>query len=325
MNGRASSCVCTSTVTLRSCMHSSRPDCVFGEARLISSTSTTLAKIGPGRNSKRPSRWLKTFVPTTSAGSRSAVHCTRANCRSSARATDRASVVLPTPGRSSMRMCPSATMQTRTRSSSSLRTSTASVTASATWRRNSCALASSASPTEPGSSMLSVLIVRLLPRSSCGGPFSVAQVADHVEDYPRNLGLGRTRHMALAVGRDDRDLVLGSLEADVRARDVVDHDGIEPLARELVAPVGDRAVAVLGGEADHGLAGAAGGGEAGQDVRGTFERDDEFLVRVFLELVVGGVGGPVVGHGRGHEQHVRARELGLGGGLQLGGGGHVQV
>ena len=79
-------------------MHSSRPDCVLGDARLISSTMTTLAKIGPGRNSKRSSRWLKTLTPTTSAGSRSAVHCTRANCRSKARATERASVVLPTPG-----------------------------------------------------------------------------------------------------------------------------------------------------------------------------------------------------------------------------------
>ena len=48
MNGMASSCECTSTVTWRSCMHSSRPDWVLGEARLISSTSTTLAKIGPG-------------------------------------------------------------------------------------------------------------------------------------------------------------------------------------------------------------------------------------------------------------------------------------
>ena len=48
MNGVASSCECTSTVTWRSCMHSSRPDWVFGEARLISSTSTMLAKIGPG-------------------------------------------------------------------------------------------------------------------------------------------------------------------------------------------------------------------------------------------------------------------------------------
>ena len=58
MNGLASSCECTSTVTWRSCMHSSRPDCVFGEARLISSTSTMFAKIGPGRNSNRCSRWL---------------------------------------------------------------------------------------------------------------------------------------------------------------------------------------------------------------------------------------------------------------------------
>ena len=139
-------------------MHSSRPDCVLGDARLISSTITTLAKIGPGRNSKRSSRWLKTLTPTTSAGSRSAVHCTRANCRSKARATERASVVLPTPGRSSMRMWPSATTQTSTRSSRSRRTSTASVIASATWRRNCSALAISASPIGPGSSsMLSML------------------------------------------------------------------------------------------------------------------------------------------------------------------------
>src|SRR3954467_10214778 len=89
-NGRASSCEWTSTVTRRSCMHSSRPDCVLGEARLISSTITTLAKIGPGRNSKRSSRWLKTLVPTTSAGSRSAVHWMRANCRSMERASARA-------------------------------------------------------------------------------------------------------------------------------------------------------------------------------------------------------------------------------------------
>src|SRR4051812_38297715 len=72
-------------------MHSSSPDCVFGEARLISSTRTTFAKIGPGRNSKRFSRWLKTFVPTTSAGRRSAVHWMRANSRSSERASARAS------------------------------------------------------------------------------------------------------------------------------------------------------------------------------------------------------------------------------------------
>jgi hypothetical protein len=35
-----------------------QPDWVFGDARLISSMTTMLAKIGPGRNSKRCSRWL---------------------------------------------------------------------------------------------------------------------------------------------------------------------------------------------------------------------------------------------------------------------------
>jgi hypothetical protein len=39
-------------VTLISCIASSRADCVFGVARLISSARTTLAKIGPGWNSK---------------------------------------------------------------------------------------------------------------------------------------------------------------------------------------------------------------------------------------------------------------------------------
>ncbi len=98
MNGRASWWVCLSTLTCSSCMHSSSPDCVLGEARLISSTSTTLANTGPGRNSNRFSRWLKTFVPMMSAGSRSAVHCTRAYSASIEAASARARAVLPTPG-----------------------------------------------------------------------------------------------------------------------------------------------------------------------------------------------------------------------------------
>src|SRR3954466_15413029 len=114
MNGRASSCVCTSTVTCRSCMHSSRPDWVFGLALLISSTSTTFANTGPGRNSNRASRWLKTLVPTTSAGSRSAVHWMRAYSASTLRASARARAVLPTPGLSSISTCPSATTLTST-------------------------------------------------------------------------------------------------------------------------------------------------------------------------------------------------------------------
>ena len=46
-NGRSSSCVVVPLVTVRSCMASSSADCVFGVARLISSASTRLAKIGP--------------------------------------------------------------------------------------------------------------------------------------------------------------------------------------------------------------------------------------------------------------------------------------
>ena len=59
--------------------------------------------------------------------------------------------------------------------------------------------------------------------------------------------------------------------------DVVDDDGVEPLALELPAAVLDRAVARLGGEADEQLAGAAAGGETGEHVIGTLEPQLEFL------------------------------------------------
>src|SRR3954462_10237070 len=71
-------------------MHSSRPDCVFGDARLPSSTTTMFAKIGPRRNSKRCSRWLYTLVPTMSAGRRSAVHWMRGDWRAARRQVGRA-------------------------------------------------------------------------------------------------------------------------------------------------------------------------------------------------------------------------------------------
>ncbi len=58
MNGRASSYVSPSIVTCRSCMHSSSADCVFGDARLISSTRTMFANTGPARNSNSRVFWL---------------------------------------------------------------------------------------------------------------------------------------------------------------------------------------------------------------------------------------------------------------------------
>ena len=47
-------CVTLSTVACRSSMHSSRLDWVLGEARLISSARTTLAKMGPGPELELP-------------------------------------------------------------------------------------------------------------------------------------------------------------------------------------------------------------------------------------------------------------------------------
>ena len=76
-NGGPSRRVSPSVVTCRSCIASSSAACVFGGARLISSASRRLAKIGPGRNSKSASRWLKIDEPVTSDGIRSGVNWMR--------------------------------------------------------------------------------------------------------------------------------------------------------------------------------------------------------------------------------------------------------
>ena len=102
-------------------MASSSADWVLGEARLISSPSTMLANTPPGRKSKVPLARLYTLTPVTSEGSRSGVNWIRCHCRSSEVASALARLVLPTPGTSSMRRCPSATRHTRaSRTASSL-------------------------------------------------------------------------------------------------------------------------------------------------------------------------------------------------------------
>ena len=83
--------------------------------------------------------------------------------------------------------------------------------------------------------------------------------------------------MPLALRRHDRDLVLLALEADVRARDVVDDDGVEPLALELAAAERDGVGPVLGGEADDGLAGAVRTSSVGSSDRASSGRPS-FLI-----------------------------------------------
>src|SRR5919106_1512725 len=94
-------------VACRSSMHLRRADWVFGVARLISSARTTWAMIGPGRNSNSWVFWLKIERPVTSDGSRSGVNWMRRKLQPMLWLSALASIVLPTPGTSSMRMWPS--------------------------------------------------------------------------------------------------------------------------------------------------------------------------------------------------------------------------
>src|SRR5579864_3300973 len=101
-NGSSRRRVSPSTVTCCSAIASSSADWVFGIARLISSTRTTFAKTGPGRNSKSRSFWLKIERPVTSVGCRSGVHWMRLEREPSTEpAIARASTVFAVPGTSS--------------------------------------------------------------------------------------------------------------------------------------------------------------------------------------------------------------------------------
>src|SRR6478752_1717265 len=190
-------------VTWFSCIHSRSAACVFGGARLISSTRRRFAKIGPGRNSNSFERWLKTLTPVTSDGRRSGVNWRRENEQSSERARAFASIVLPTPGKSSMIKCPSATRQ---------RTVMRSVSSDAcTTRRRFATMASTRS-------------------AGAGATARSAKQALHlVEDLSRDLVLGRLRDRALTVRSDDGNLVVARVEADIGPAHVVEDEEVRVL------------------------------------------------------------------------------------------------
>src|SRR6185437_13370661 len=210
MNGCSSAYVMPSTVTWLSCMHSSSAACVFGDARLTSSTSRRFAKTGPGLNSNSFARWSKTLTPVTSDGSRSGVNCSRANEQSSERASAFASIVLPTPGKSSMIRCPSATRQ---------RTTRRSVSSGAWTTRPRFSTIVEICPLGAGSTA----------RSAIGD-----QRLDLVEDGRRDLVLRRLGNRPLGRCSEERHLVLVRVEADVGSAHVVEDEEIGALAGELL-------------------------------------------------------------------------------------------
>src|SRR4051794_4445595 len=210
-------------------MHSSSAAWVRGDARLISSTSSTCVKTGPGRNSNRFERWSNTLTPVTSEGSRSGVNWSRENEQSSERASAFASIVFPTPGKSSMIRCPSATRQRTTRRSASCDVCT----------------------TRPR-------LATIAPTRSAGAGAaagSAKQPLHLVEHSGRDLVLGGLRDRALAAGRDQRHLVVGRVEADVRTRHVVEDEQIGLLLGELPSRALQAVGAVVGRESDEKLTG----------------------------------------------------------------------
>ena len=113
-------------------MHSSSADWVLGEARLISSPTTMLANTGPGLNSKSRRSWLYALTPVMSLGSRSGVNWMRRTEQSVDRASALASIVLPTPGTSSISTWPSASRTVSARRTASAFPSMTDSTAVAT-------------------------------------------------------------------------------------------------------------------------------------------------------------------------------------------------
>ena len=118
------------------------------------------------------------------------------------------------------------------------------------------------------------------------------------------------RHVPLAVGGDDRDLVVGATSKPMPGRDdVVDHDRVEPLALELVAPVGRprrspcsaaKPTSIWSGRR------RAASAPSTSSVRLELERRAPRRAS-FLSLRSAGARGPEVGDRGGHQQHVAAR------------------
>src|SRR6187549_814027 len=264
-------------------MHSRRAAWVFGDARLISSTSSRFAKTGPGLNSNSFERWLKTLTPVTSEGRRSGVNCIRENETSSERASAFASIVLPTPGKSSRIRWPSPTRQR-------------------THMRN---VSSGAWTTRPRLSTIAPIVsAAAVALSTRWLPGSLTQqFLGCIYDRRRDLVFRGLRHPALAGGCDEDDLVVAGVEADVAAGDVVVDNQVDALLLQFLARARETLVAVLGGEADQHLAVRAPLAECAQDVGGRFER---YLPRtlVLRALLAGGLRRPVVGDRCRHQDQI---------------------
>ena len=110
------------------------------------------------------------------------------------------------------------------------------------------------------------------PSGSAGlnGTGRRSQRLDSVEDRVGNLLLGGERDVMLRPPLDDQHFVLRALEADLRARDIVEDDRVGALPLELL-PRSVDALTRLGGEADDRLTLPPARRQSGEDVLGRLQ------------------------------------------------------
>src|SRR5215210_3755930 len=201
------------------------------------------------------------------------------------RASAFASIVFPTPGKSSMIRWPSATRQSTTsRSVSSGACTTTARLSTIRWTDSAASASTRSLPT--GSS------TRLLQTSH-----------DFVEDSRRHALLRSLLDPPLAVRRDEDDLVVGSVEADVVSGHVVEDDQVGALVGQFLPRALQATLAAVGGETDQQLSVRAPSSELTQHVGGRLERDRP-RGAVLGALLLFRLLGPVVGDGGGHQDHV---------------------
>src|SRR2546423_10075000 len=159
-------------------------------------------------------------------------------------------------------MCPSASSATSNCSSVSGRSWTALAMFSAIRRAVAANASDSCGATGARSDASTLLLPSLLqaPRGL-------------VEDLVGDLLLARARHPPLVVGGHDHDLVRLGVEPDVRARDVVDDDGVQALRMQLTTAIGRRTFPVLGRQSDQHLVRTPGARQPRQHVLGALELD----------------------------------------------------
>src|SRR5262252_8807897 len=186
-----------------------------------------------------------------SVGSRSGVNWIREKLQSIERASAFTSIVLPTPGKSSMIRCPSLTRQRAT--SRSVSTSACTTRATFSTTRST---------------------VRADIVASTGFGSVLIQQRDRlVEHRGRDPRLRRLGDPLLPVARDQNHLVVLRIEADVGSRHIVVDDEIDVLVREHRAFPLETGLALLGAERDDDLAVLAPCGERLDHVLGGLELD----------------------------------------------------